>query len=188
MAGSYVMPDVFYYLLSLRYPGSEASGGNKVCYSYAYQVILPMLGPGQIVSFTTTPPLGVFAWIAFTAVGGSDAVPEAFRLQSSHFGIVGNDHIVTQTVRDLGREGLTVITANSPFTYTVTNLSPLGQRGEIVAKLLVVPSIHDMETIQDALRRMHTSQVSEELLRQIAYSLGRISGVELKPLPPLGGP
>lgn len=180
-----MIPDIILYLESLKYPSSGAELPNRVCYPTDYQVRIPFIWPGQVLSFITRPSAGNYAWITWAGVPATDVVPNTLRLQSFHYGIVPTDMVVTQVVRDFRREGLTIITEQMPFTYILTNISPLAQRAELIAEVLVIPSINDFLIIMDALRRLHTSKSVEALLEQANAQLNIISGKG--PKPSLGG-
>jgi hypothetical protein len=171
------MPDLFYWLMSLRYHGSGLTEGNYVCYGLNYQVRIPFIFPGQTLTYETRPSQGVYAWIGLSASPGLEIVPNTLNLVCSNYGVVPSDQLVTERVKGSNHYGFTVITDRLPSIYTVTNLSPLNQRGELFAKIIVVPTINDMEIITDAMRRIYTSTYSETMLEQATDMLRLIAKV-----------
>lgn len=184
-----IFPDIINYLLTLRYPGSETGRQNWVCYHGVLQVIVPIIASGQTINYTARPLAGVHAWIGYSTKFGSDVPPNVLTGTVQQYGAIPYSGVITQALRDNEIEGFLLITEQEPEYLSVTNISPLAQRGECIGSYLVVPSPQDMETIFDALRRLHTSKESEELLQRIASRLDEISGQPqtLTPKPPLGG-
>jgi hypothetical protein len=180
------MPDIFYWLLSLRYPGSDLTEGNYVCYALNYQVHIPFIFAGQTLTYETKPPQGVYAWIGFAAAPGLDIVPNTLQLVCSNYGVIPSNQLVTERVKTAPHYGFTIVTDRLPSIYTVTNLSPLNQRGELFAKIIVIPTINDMEIITDAMRRVYTSTYSEELLGESKHLLELIAKIP-PPMPEGGG-
>ena len=175
------------YLLSLRYPGTSATTQSLVCYNSQIQVIVPLLPAGRSIIYTTKPPPGVYAMIGHWAKFGSDLLPNSGRVTAEHFGIMNVNEVCSQLIIETEREALTVITEQMPLTYTITNLSPLAQRVEMVGYVVIIPTVDDMKIVMDALRRLHTSKEAESLLQQASYQLSLISGHPEEPRPPLGG-
>ena len=183
-----IFPDIINYLLTLRYPGSENGKQNWVCYHGMAQVIVPIIQPGQTINYTERPLQGVYAWIGYAIKFGSDIPPDVLTGMVQQYGSTPYSGIITQALRDNEIEGFLVVTEQEPTYLSVTNISPLAQRGETLGSFLVVPTSQDMITIFDALRRLHTSQETEQLLQRIAGRLDAMSGLPVQtPKPPIGG-
>jgi len=182
-----MIPEVINYLLTLRYPGSDNERQSWVCYRGFIQYIVPLIWPGQTISYTVKPLHGIHAWLGYDIQFSSSMVPNTFTGTVSQFGSKPFSGLVTQGVRDNSIEGFVLTTEQEPMYMSVTNISPLAQRGEMFGAALMVASRQDMATILDALRRLHTSTESEQLLQQAAYLLGIISGQPQEPRPPVGG-
>ncbi len=182
-----LFPEVINYLLTLRYPGSETGKMNWVCYRGGWQVIIPAVPSGVTIPFTIRPLHGNYAWLGYSTSFGTDILPNTFTGTISQYGTTPYSGVLTQRIRDDSFEYFILTTEQEPTYLSVTNISPLAQRGECIGNFLVIPSPQDLETITDALRRLHTSTLSETLLQQVVYLLGRLSGQPQEPLPPIGG-
>lgn len=169
-------PEVINYLLSLRYPGTPGGRHDWVCYRNVIQTIIPVVPANTTVSFTIRPLFGVHAWLAWATRIGTDVVPNSFNasiLQHGNFPVNG---LITQRGRDDPAEYFVLITEEEPAELRITNLSPIAQRWEAAGDYIVIPSPQDLETVNDALRRLNTSKISEELLQQAVHLLGILSG------------
>ena len=182
-----IFPEIINYLLTLRYPGSETERQSWVCYRGFIQYIVPLILPGQTIPYTVKPLAGIHAWLGYDIRFASDMVPNAFTATVSQFGSRPFSGQVTQVVRDNNIEGFVMTTEQEPMYMSVTNISPLAQRGEMIGTALMISSPQDLATILDALRRLHTSTESEQLLQQAVYLLGILSGQPQEPRPPVGG-
>jgi len=183
-----IIPEVINYLLTLRYPGSEEGRQNWVCYRSGHQTIVPVFPPNTTVKYTVTPLHGVYAWLAWASRFGDDMVPNTFSGTIVFYGTMPLSATLSSRVKNDPFEYLTLITEQEPMEITMSNISPLGQRAEILSDFLVIPSSHDLATIIDALRRLNTSEKSENLLQQANYLLGVLADKPVEPRPPLGGP
>lgn len=181
------LSEVISYLFSLRYPGAEDPRGNLVCYQGFSQVVIPVLPSGRTIRYTVRPQYGTFAFLGYIRMIGSDMVPNSFSYVMEIAGTIPMGGTITQVNRDMEHPGYMLITEREPLTITATNISPLAQRGEMLGLGVVIPTVKDLETINDALRRLHTSTESERLLQQAAYLLGVLTGQPLEPRPPIGG-
>jgi hypothetical protein len=114
-------------------------------------------------------------------------VPNTFSGSIASYGTEPLSAVLTSRVRDDPFEYFTLVTEQEPVNITMSNISPLGQRAEILSDFLVIPNPNDLATITDALRRLETSTESEHLLQQAAYLLGVLSGQPQEPRPPIGG-
>lgn len=182
-----IFPDIVNYLLTLRYPGAESGKTNWLCYHGVVQVIAPFIAPGQTISYTVQPLEGVHAWIGYGTVFGPDTVPNTIAGTIHQAGAIPYSGIGSQALMANEIEGFLFITQQEPMYYSITNISPLGQRFEVLGTYLVVPTPQDMVTILDALRRLHTSTESERLLQQAVNLLGVLSGQPQEPRPSIGG-
>ena len=182
-----IFPEIINYLLTLRYPGSEKERQNWVCYRGFVQYRVPLIWPMQTVAYTVRPLFGIYAWLGWDIKFGSEMVPDTFTVSVSQFGSRPISGQVTQMIRDNNVEGFVMTTDQEPMYMSVTNISPLAQRGEMAGSALMISTPHDLATIMDALRRLHTSTESERLLQQAVYLLGILSGEPLEPRPPVGG-
>jgi len=180
-------PDVINYLLTLRYPGSVKERQSWICYQGHIQYIVPMIMPGQTVAYTVRPLQGIHAWLGYDILFASDIVPNAFTISVTQFGSRTISGRVTQIVRDDNIAGFVLTTEQEPMYMSITNISSLAQRGEMVGTALMIATPQDMETILDALRRLNTSKASEQLLQQAVHLLGVLTGEPQEPLPPVGG-
>ena len=180
-------PEVINYLLTLRYPGSETGKTNWVCYRGGWQVIIPLVPAGTTVPYTIRPLNGVYGWLGYATRFGTDIVPNSFTASVHQYGSSPYSGLLSQRIRDDALEYFILVTEQEPTYLSVTNISPLAQRGEAFGDFLVIPSPQDLVTITDALRRLQTSSESEQLLRQAVYLLGILSGQPLEPRPPIGG-
>lgn len=167
-----IFPEIINYLLTLRYPGSESGKQNWVCYRSGIQTIIPLMPPNLTVNFTLRPLAGVYAWLAWATRPGKDVVPNNFSATLSQYGSTPWTGILTQLGRDDPAEYFILITEQEPAFVSITNISPLTQRWEVIADFIVIPTLQDLLTVLDALRRLHTSQKSEELLQLILTRLG----------------
>ena len=181
------LPEIISYLLTIKYPGSESSRSNWVCYLGTNQIVYPLVPAGTNVSYTMKPLHGVEAWICFASKFSSETVPNTFSGTIHQFGSTPYSGVFTQRYRDEDLDYLAVVTEQEPIYINVTNISPVNQRGESLTHMLVVTSPQDLDTIIDAMRRLHSSKRSEELLEQAVYLLGGLSGQPLEPRPPVGG-
>lgn len=182
-----ILPEIIMYLLTLRYPGSGLERGNYVCYRGILQTIIPLMPAGSTVNFTIRPLHGVYAWLSWVSRVGSEVVPNTMTGSIAHYGSTPWSGLVTQRGRDDPSEYFVFITDQEPASVSVTNISPLAQRFETIADFIVIPSPEDLKIVYDALLRLHTSTVSEQLLQQVAHLLGVISGRPQEPLPSMGG-
>jgi len=114
-------------------------------------------------------------------------VPNTFTGSINFYGTEPLSAVLSSRVRNDPFEYFTLITEQEPMNITMSNISPLGQRAEILSDFLVIPTPNDLATITDALRRLETSRESEQLLQQSAYLLGVLRGQPQEPLPPVGG-
>ena len=182
-----IFPEVINYLLTLRYPGSESDRQNWVCYRSGYQVIIPVVPPGATIAYTVQPLHGVYAWLGWSTRFGTDMVPNVFTGTIRQYGTIPVNGVLSQRMRDDAIEYFILVTEQEPTHITVSNISPLGQRLEVLGDMIVIPTPKDLATITDALRRLHTSARSEQLQQEAAYSLSVLSGQPLEPRPPIGG-
>jgi len=182
-----IFPEIINYLLTLRYPSSAQERQNWVCYRGFIQYLVPLILPGQTIPYTVKPLHGIYAWLGYDIRFASDMVPNTFTGTISQFGSRPFSGQVTQVVRDNNIEGFVMTTEQEPMYMSVTNISPLAQRGEMIGTALMISSPQDLATILDALRRLHTSTESEQLLQQAVYLLGILSGQPQEPRPPVGG-
>ena len=180
-------PEVIAYLLTLRYPGSETGKMNWVCYRGGWQVILPVVPAGITIPYTIRPLEGSAAWLGYATRFGTDMVPNVFTGTISQHGTTPYSGILTQRARDDAFEYFILTTEQEPTRLTITNISPLAERAEVTGDFVVIPSPQDLVTVTDALRRLHTSEVSEQLQQQGNYLLGVLSGGRQEPRPPVGG-
>lgn len=181
-----MIPEIISYLLTLRYPDSDPRRLQPICYLGAYQLIIPLFLPGQTLTLVGEPLQGVYAWLNYNLKFGSDMMPNVFAASGTQYGSSTYSGILTQRWLNDLHEFLVLVTNQEPSTASITNISPLAQRYEAYGEFIVVPTPQDMETINDALRRLHTSTESERLLQQAAYLLGVISG-QPQESQPLGG-
>jgi len=179
-------PGIINYLLTLRYPGSESGRQNWVCYRGGHQTIVPVFPPNTTVKYTVLPLHGVYAWLAWSSRFGDDMVPNTFTGSINFYGTEPLSAMLTSRVRNDPFEYFTLITEQEPMNITMSNISPLGQRAEILSDFLVIPTPNDLSTITDALRRLETSRESEQLLQQAVILLGKLAKEEVKPLPAIG--
>jgi len=182
-----ILPEIINYLLTLRYPGSDTERQSWVCYRGFIQYYLPLIPPGQSPSYTVRPLQGVYAWLGYNCVFGSELPPNTCSGTITQFGSKPFSGLVTQSVRDNNIAGFVLATEQEPMYITCNNISPLAQRVEMISDGLMISSPQDMVTILDALRRLHTSTESEELLQQAVTLLGVLSGQPQEPRPPVGG-
>ncbi len=182
-----IIPEVINFLLTLRYPGSESGRQNWVCYRSGHQTFVPVFPPNTTVKYTVTPLHGVYAWLAWASRFGDDMVPNTFTGTIVFYGTKPLSAMLTSRIRNDPFEYLTLITEQEPMEITMSNISPLAQRAEINSDYLVIPSPQDLVTIVDALRRLHTSEKSENLLQQADYLLGILANQPVEPSPPVGG-
>ena len=182
-----IFPEIINYLLTLRYPGSTKERQSWVCYRGFIQYKVPLIQPGQTIAYTVRPQVGTYAWLGYDSRFASDMVPNTFTGTVSQFGSRSFGGQITQAVRDSNIEGFTLVTEQEPMYMSITNISSLAQMGEVIASGLMISSPQDMATVLDALRRLHTSRESEQLLQQAVYLLGILSGEPQEPRPPVGG-
>jgi len=114
-------------------------------------------------------------------------VPNTFSGSISQFGSVPYSGVFSQRYRDEDLDYLAVVTEQEPVYINISNISPLNQKGESLTHMLVISSPQDLDTVMDALRRLHTTTKSEELLQESVYLLGVLSGQPQEPRPPVGG-
>jgi len=114
-------------------------------------------------------------------------VPNTFNAILEVYGTMPLNAVLSALVVDIPFEHFTLITDQEPTKITMSNNSPLAQRGEVLIDYLVIPSPEDLKTITDALRRLETSKESEQLLQQAVYLLGVLANQPLEPLPAVGG-
>jgi len=182
-----IVPEIVNFLLTLRYPGAERGKQNWVCYRGTIQIIFPMIPPGISIHYTVRPLQGVHAWLGYSTKFGTDTVPNTFTGTISRYGTTPYGGTLSQRIRDDVLEDFHLVTEQEPTYVSITNISPLVQRIDIIGDYIVIPSSQDLVTVVDALRRLHTSTESERLLQQIAHLLGVITGQPQKPLPSIGG-
>jgi len=181
-----MLPEIINYLLTLRHPDSDPKRLQPICYLGAYQLVIPLFPPGQTMNLVGRPLHGVYAWLSYTAKASPEMVPNMFSASGTQYGTFTYSGILTQCFLLASQEHLVLITDQEPSTASVTNISPLAQRYEAYGEYVVIPTPEDMEIISDALRRLHTSKVSESLLQQAANLLGVIAGQPQEPKPPIG--
>lgn len=182
-----IFPEIINYLLTLRYPGSESGRQNWVCYRSGHQTLVPLFPPTTTLKYTVYPLHGVYAWLAWASRFGDDIVPNTFAGTITFYGTNPLSAVLTSRVRNDPFEYFTLITEQEPMHITMSNISPLAQRAEILSDFVVIPTPNDLSTIVDALRRLHTSTKSERLAQQAVYLLGILSGDPQEPLPSVGG-
>lgn len=182
-----IFPDIINYLLTLKYPGSETGKQDWVCYRGCLQALIPLLPPNVTVNWNHRPLHGVYAWLAWATRIATDVIPNVFSVALSHYGGELYSGVLTQRARDDPAEYFVLITEQEPAFTSVTNISPVAQRWEAFCDFIVIPSPQDLVTVTDALRRLHTSTKSEELLQQAVNLLSALSGQPQEPRPPIGG-
>lgn len=182
-----ILPDIINYLLALRYPGSVNERQSWVCYQGYIQYRVPVIRSGQTISYTVRPPQGIHAQLGYDIRFGSDMMPYVFTITVSQFGSMPFGGLVTQLVKEDNIAGFVLATEQEPMYMSITNISPLSQRGEMAGTALMISTPHDMEVIIDALRRLHTSTKSEELLQQAVNLLGLLTRQPEEPRPLIGG-
>jgi len=181
-----ILPEIINYILTLRYPESQTGRSDFICYLGFTQVRIPLIPAGREILYTVRPAGGVFAWLGYRRLIGTDMVPDVFSSSFFQYGTSPFSGLVTQTARDIEHPGFTFITEREPLVITVTNISPLAQKGEMIGYFVVITSESDLGVITDALRRLHTSARSEQLLQEADYLLGVLAGQNLEPRPPIG--
>lgn len=167
-----ITPDIINYLLSLRYPSSDVGRGNSICYMGGYQLRAPLVAPGATVSLTARPLAGVFAWLGWRLMFGSDTVPNAFTGIFHQYGTTPYSGPVSGRVLEDGWQVFNFVTEQEPTYMAITNVSPITQRWEVIGLFITIPTPQDMAVVIDALRRLHTSEKTEELLQQAVNLLG----------------
>jgi len=182
-----IFPEIISFLLSLKYPGSELERMNWICYRGASQLIIPLMPPNTTISYTARPLHGSYAWLYYSTRMGTDVLPNVFTGTVNQYGTTPYSGLVTQRMRDDPLEFLLLVTEQEPIYMSVSNISPLAQRFESYGDFIVIPTPQDLAVVIDALRRLHTSKESEELLRQSNYFLGKLSGEPPEPRPSIGG-
>jgi len=180
-------PDTINYLLTLKYPGSEESLTDWVCYNGGAQFIIPFIGPGQSVQLRGTPQFGRYAYIGFYFNFGKAVVPNVFSITISQYGTNPISGIITERLIEEGAEYFIITTEQEPSYFSLTNISPLPQTFESFSRYIIVPTVENLKTIIDGLRRLHTSKETESLLQQAVHQLGILSGHPQQPQPPVGG-
>lgn len=181
------LPEIVNYLLTLRYPGSDISRDNLVCYQGSLQVRVPIIPSGTTIKYEARPVAGNFAQLAYLRLIGTDLVPETFSYTLEIGGTIPLSGLITQVGRDMEHPGWALMTERSPTKVTITNISPLAQKAEMMVFLVVIPTSKDYKTVFDALLRLETSARSETLAQEAVYLLGLMSGEPVEPLPPVGG-
>jgi len=181
-----IFPELIAYLLTLKYPGSEEERMNWVCYRGAFQQIIPLMPPNTTMSFKAGPLHGTYAWLHYSIRIGTDVLPNAFTGTVSQYGTTPYTGRITQRMRDDPMEFLLLVTEQQPTYMSFSNISPLAQRFEGYGDFIIIPTPQDLAVIMDALRRLHTSQESEELQRQANRLLSKLAGVPPGPKPSIG--
>lgn len=170
-----IFPEIVNYLLSLRYPGSEEGKLNWVCYRGVLQTVIPLVPAGRTIDFTFRPLYGSYAWLVWATRSSTTVVPNAFSGSIQQYGSTPWAGIATQRALTDPVEYFAVVSEQEPGYVSITNISPITQQWEAIADFIVIPTVQDLKTILDALRRLHTSTESEELLRQANDLLRTIS-------------
>lgn len=182
-----MQPDIISYLLSLRYPGSTGTKGNWVCYRIMSQIVIPLVPAGFSFPHTLMPEFGSHACLEFGGGFGADMVPDSFSGATVQYGSYPFSGTLTGRMLSNYHGLFLFLTVAEPVRGLVTNISPLPQRYEAFSDYIIIPSPENLEIILDALRRLHTSEVSEQLQQQAVSLLGLMGGQPQVPRPPLGG-
>ena len=173
-----MLPEIVNYLLTLERPG-----GGWLVYRGGYQVIIPAVPPNTEVSYTVTP-LNAFAWLGWATRFGTDMVPNAFTGYIHQYGTTSYTGTLTQRIRDDAFDYFIVVTESQPTIVSVTNVTALNQRCEVIGDFLVISNEDDWELCLEALRRIYTSVKSERLAEEANRLL---SAMVAGPRPPIGG-
>lgn len=182
-----ILPEIINYILTLRYTGTESGRTSFVCYEGFIQVRIPMFPAGLNLVYTVRPDAGIFALLGYRRLIGTDMVPDAFSSTIHQYGARPFSGIITQISRDMEHPGFMLITERDPLVITVNNISPLSQKAEMMGHVVIIGTEYDLAEITDALRRLHTTTRSEQLLQQAVNLLGVLTGAPPQPSPSIGG-
>lgn len=180
-----MIPDIINYLLSLRYENSDTKRFEPVCFIGGYQLIIPFFLSGQTINLVGKPDRGYYAFLHYTVKFGSDMVPNAFSASGNQYGSDLYAGILTARWLQDEHTFFVFVTNQEPSRASITNISPLAQRYEANGEYLVIPTPESMITVNDALRRIHTSKVAEQLLAKTSDILEQSTGITPSPKPPV---
>lgn len=167
-----MLSGVIDYILSLR----DQTGG-QVASLAQFQVIIPNFPPLTSINYSVVPAARIQAYILYEFVFGEAMVPHSFDVKIRH----GAD-----TVLDVIVSGRFTTIPSSSFAFMgrqhaglnimATNLRTLTNYYELTTSYVSITDQANYNIVIDALRRMHTSKVSEELASQANDLLRGLEG------------
>lgn len=158
-----MLPATIDYILSLR----DASGG-KIASHAQHQVIIPNFPPVTTINYSIAPADPIQAYILYEFVFGAAMVPHAFDVKIRRGADRILDIIVSGRFTTTPTGVFVVIARQQPtLNVAVTNLRVLTNYYELTTSYLCIVGEENWKIVVDALRRMHTSIRSEELLAQM---------------------
>lgn len=172
-----MLPGTIDYILSLR----DATGG-QVASQAQHQVIIPNFPPLTTVNYSVAPVTPVEAIILYEFVFGEAMVPHSFDVKIRHGADTPLDVIVSGRFTREPTSVFIIVGRQQPsINVAATNLRILTNYYELTTSYITITSVDNYNIVVDALRRMHTSTESEELLRAIAEA----GGTQTQPREPI---
>lgn len=155
------MSEVIDYLLSLR------EGNSQLVKVDTYQVIINNVPALSSIKYTVFP-MNAFAHIVYSIVFGESMVPHSLAARVYQGGGKLFDAMISGAFVNQPVRLLVFVTGSTPMEVEVTNYRLLVNYFEATTMHLSIRSEENYHTVLDALRRLHTSSKSEELLQEIA--------------------
>lgn len=158
-----MLPSTIDYILSLK----DASG-RQVASHAQYQVIIPNFPPLTSINYNVQPADPLHAYILYDLVFGEAMVPHSFSVKIKHGADNVLDIIVSGRFTTLPFQVFVILGQAQPgLNVSATNLRLLANYFELTTSYVTINSPADYLVVVDALRRMHTSARSEQLLSEI---------------------
>jgi len=126
-------------------------GGGFIAEHGGSQVIIPVFPPHTRLSYQLSPHLREYALIAYEIMFSPVIVPDCFEGTIHHSGKNKYRGILSSAMLNSRIESYGVVTASSPLTITIENITGLNQYGEAIAHFLPIATSEDYKFILDAL-------------------------------------
>ncbi len=151
-------------------------------YLLSDNLLTSQIGQGTDQTVVTIPPLtrivlnklpisNDFADIVYQSVFDQLMVPNVFSAEAAFGGKTIQSGLITEGIVNAGLDSFVIISSLKPARVTIENLTNLNQYYSSTIFFLTISSKEVLDLIIDLLRRVSTSERSEELLNAISQSV-----------------
>ena len=165
------LPYAIEYLLTLRRPG-----GGRLVAQAAFQIMVPILPPHQVVTVNVSPATGEFAHFYYKMGFDLAMIPNSTFATIQQYGVKWVDAVISQDWMLHAADIFVPVTHAEPTFFQLTNMTDLNQYASGTIAYLIIKNEEDYENAYAALARMGTSSKLENLLDRLTGPRGSIVG------------